>query len=880
MAAAAPVAPLRVRTVTWNVGELDGDFYETHMLIPLLLGERRADVDLVAIGLQEAEMTAGSFLAAGVSYDETEKGIKWSATFETTLATHRFVKITSCQLMGVHLSVYAREVLAATIAPGSVQLSNVGTGLGGMGFNKGGIAVRLELGGASWLFLNCHLAAGQSKASSRNSDWKKIVSRLQFEGGQKGMECTYVIVMGDMNYRIESPGLSEEELRLALEPLRSGAAAGYVPNSLLQADQLTIEKAKGNVFVGFEEEPITFAPTYKYDENTDNFDTSAKQRTPSWCDRVLWRTHESITPVRGSYNSCTSLKGSDHRPVGLDLLISCPSPFDPSLVKALETERHALQPLPTAIGVGGVGGVGGGGAGGEESSSMIMPSSFFHIAPDGSHEPYSPSDSALIAAARASGQPAVRIADVILPNGKALQFEVRFGGNAWSARIPQGCATGMLQVNLDPTSVASRVVVELPACWSGTAALTEAEDLQGTEWQMGISGHDEVEPQQPQTAAAVDGGSQAVAAVPAAAAAVGAGGGGGDLGAAEPTWMPLDRALVVSLVEFYMAGGPLYSSVVRLSAEQEVDLARSEVRRLGLHRYFHIGPDGERTYYSKVDNTLIRAAVQFSERAVTLEDVHITLADGSEKVLQFEVRFGDNATSPRMPTSPPTGMIQVNLGNNNTRVVDKIDDGVEVLKIRQVKLPSLSEQRSLSAARVTVVDSDAAAATAAGSEPEPEPEPAPFAAGRQAISHDALDAGDAESVLAQMIRAQDTKQRQAATLTAASRAHSKYVDLDDDDTDTPREDDAEAAAAAAAAAGNLTGAGAGAGAGGLGLPPSVAAAEPSTANDPPPPPVPPPPVPDGPPPLPTHPPPTGGATTPPTVDSSGSGTGGGGGGGV
>ena len=36
---------------------------------------------------------------------------------------------------------------------------------------------------------------------------------------------------------------------------------------------------------GFREHPIQFRPTYKYDPGTDNFDTSTKQRIPSYTDR-------------------------------------------------------------------------------------------------------------------------------------------------------------------------------------------------------------------------------------------------------------------------------------------------------------------------------------------------------------------------------------------------------------------------------------------------------------------------------------------------------------------------------------------------------------------------------------------------------------------
>ena len=80
---------------------------------------------------------------------------------------------------------------------------------------------------------------------------------------------------------------------------------------LLRFDQLSRQRQQNVVFRGYEEGPITFLPTYKYDTGTDNYDTSEKQRVPSWTDRILVRG--SGIKLHSYYRD--ELCFSDHKPV-------------------------------------------------------------------------------------------------------------------------------------------------------------------------------------------------------------------------------------------------------------------------------------------------------------------------------------------------------------------------------------------------------------------------------------------------------------------------------------------------------------------------------------------------------------------------------------
>jgi hypothetical protein len=108
--------------------------------------------------------------------------------------------------------------------------------------------------------------------------------------------------MGDLNYRIRGT-------RETVQQLVELGDAGELHSN----DQLRWSMDTGLSFVGFEEAVIEFRPTYKFDTGSDVYDSGPKQRIPAWTDRVLYATNAGTECM--CYNSDSSLRTSDHRPV-------------------------------------------------------------------------------------------------------------------------------------------------------------------------------------------------------------------------------------------------------------------------------------------------------------------------------------------------------------------------------------------------------------------------------------------------------------------------------------------------------------------------------------------------------------------------------------
>lgn len=82
--------------------------------------------------------------------------------------------------------------------------------------------------------------------------------------------------------------------RETLDPASDPASLQTTLSSLLAHDQLHSQMLSQKAFYdGWREGVIDFLPTYKYDVGSVGmFDSSEKQRGPSWCDRILYRTRK------------------------------------------------------------------------------------------------------------------------------------------------------------------------------------------------------------------------------------------------------------------------------------------------------------------------------------------------------------------------------------------------------------------------------------------------------------------------------------------------------------------------------------------------------------------------------------------------------------
>jgi len=234
-----------------------------------------------------------------------------------------YIALASSTLWGLQLVVLSRK-------KHGMKISNVNGEMKATGYmnvcgNRGAVGISLTFNETTLCFLCSHLmqnSGGDTPDSKndntkmRNKNYQETVSGLKL--GNKTMDVfsqnQYIFWMGDFNYRVELP------FSKALELAQRKDCA-----ELLKHDQLNKERDAGRAFVGFKEGKIKFPPTYKYRKGKDEYRMS-KKRTPSYCDRILYRAWPGCAVANTVYDRA-DVRISDHRPVYAGFKINTARPF-------------------------------------------------------------------------------------------------------------------------------------------------------------------------------------------------------------------------------------------------------------------------------------------------------------------------------------------------------------------------------------------------------------------------------------------------------------------------------------------------------------------------------------------------------------------------
>nr|CAB3482996.1 unnamed protein product [Digitaria exilis] len=325
----------RVFAGTWNVG---GEAPPGDLDLEEWLDTKADSYDIYILGFQEiVPLNARNVLGP----KQRSAAMKWQLLIGDALNNRRSVQdgneakqmhqehdvfrcAMSKQMVGIFVSVWTRTGLRRHVRHAGASTFGAGV-LGRLG-NKGAVSVRFLLHGTSFCFVCCHLASGgeEGAALRRNADAAGVLSRTSFlnSGGapapakdmpKKILDHDRVVLLGDLNYRI---AMDDAEARQLVKARKW--------SMLLENDELILELSKGRQFDGWREGHVTFAPTYKYHRDSDQFywcadagdagDASRlkKHRAPAWCDRILWRG-KGMKQIR--YEQCGGYRLSDHRPV-------------------------------------------------------------------------------------------------------------------------------------------------------------------------------------------------------------------------------------------------------------------------------------------------------------------------------------------------------------------------------------------------------------------------------------------------------------------------------------------------------------------------------------------------------------------------------------
>ena len=284
---------LKLCCITWNMHGLNPSQNEINAL---LNPHKKNDYDIFAIGSEECLRS----IFKSLFY--SDKTI-WEDNLKNYFG-NEYQLIASETLCAIHLVIFIKSSLIKNIS--RVQANKVKTGAKNLLGNKGAVGISFNIFNLSIMIINCHLAAYQDRSVQRNIDFQRCLTNMT----NNYQSFDFIVLMGDLNYRLNN--LNVDMNKIQEEHLQ-----------FLNYDQLKYENNINRLNMnGFKEGEINFKPTFKYWNNTDNFqylDTHKIDQAPAWTDRILYKKNDTCTNIldvrQDKYDSMHEIKMSDHKPV-------------------------------------------------------------------------------------------------------------------------------------------------------------------------------------------------------------------------------------------------------------------------------------------------------------------------------------------------------------------------------------------------------------------------------------------------------------------------------------------------------------------------------------------------------------------------------------
>lgn len=313
---------LTIFTGTWNMGDAPPPKDITSWFLCKGQGKTRDETadyiehDIYVIGTQEDPLNEKEWVE-----------ILLRSLNEVTTAEYKLITIQT--LWNIRIVILAKQEHAHRIS--HISTNSVKTGIANTLGNKGAVGASFMFNGTSFGFINSHLTSGSEKKLRRKQNYFNIL-RFLVMGDKKlipfnlSHRFTHLFWLGDLNYRVQLPNSEAENIIQKIKQQQY--------QELLAYDQLNMERKESQVFLYFNEEDITFPPTYRFERGTrerycytKQKATGVKYNLPSWCDRVLWKSYPQMHVLCQSYGCTEDITTSDHSPVFATFQVGVTSQF-------------------------------------------------------------------------------------------------------------------------------------------------------------------------------------------------------------------------------------------------------------------------------------------------------------------------------------------------------------------------------------------------------------------------------------------------------------------------------------------------------------------------------------------------------------------------